>query len=124
MEYGQFSVAHVIHGLLAVRAAMNPYVLEIIGQTQTKSVIEGAFLNPSVLTQFTNGILVTRKNEKPHRLQFLIHRPNQTSSTSYQASRIIQTYLLSEAKQLHIQSIESDYTLNKVEIVQNLFNYD
>ncbi len=105
-QFGELNKENAIKGLLAVRQALSEAVEAEIKE-HDNAIIEGAFLDPRLVTKFGRTILLTAKDEQKHRQQFLHHREKlfDFNSDEFHSARIIQEYLIEEARQLKIEVI-------------------
>ena len=106
--FGELSIENVIRGLMAVRK----YLADAVGKEIKKHsevVMEGAFLDPNLLKNNGKLILIITFNEKQHREHFFKHRENSEESLEeFKAARMIQDFLINEAKDLNIKIIENN----------------
>ena len=102
--FGPFTEENVIKGLLAVREALRNDVIKNI-ESQGQFVLEGAFLDPLSLKNFGELILLIVTDEEKHKKQYFRHREKllDFSKIEFKVARIIQQYLINEAKELGIQ---------------------
>lgn len=107
-EFGELNEANAIKGLLAVRQALQNVVnTELTG---TKDfVLEGAFLDPNQLKGLGRMILLTTTDENRHKKQFLTHREKSLdfAGAEFESARIVQKYLMQEAKHLNIEIVDN-----------------
>jgi 2-phosphoglycerate kinase len=104
--FGEFNEENVIKGLKAVRKSMSTYVLKEIEQHPGTLILEAAFLDPEVLSSKGELILVVTEDEEKHRSQYYTHRTkDRYSEETFIAARIIQKYLIEEAKQYSVKII-------------------
>lgn len=105
--FGELDSENVIKGLKAVRQALANRVSEEI-EKHGEVVIEGAFLDPNLLKDTGKLILVITTDEGQHRNQFFEHRENnEINAEEFKATRIIQDFLINEAKNLSIEIMEN-----------------
>jgi 2-phosphoglycerate kinase len=112
-HFGKLNNKNAIKGLLAVRSSMLPYIEKEL--TERKSIIfEAAFLDPSK-TKGDELYLVVTSNENKHRKQFFKERKyfhpeygTKELEEGFEASRLIQSYLIEEASKLRVNIIEND----------------
>lgn len=114
-QFGELSQETARKGLLAVRDALSEAVEREI-KHYSKVILEGAFLDPVSIMSFGKALLLTTTNEQKHKKQFLQHQEKIFDFTrkEFKAARIVQDYLITEAKKLDIQIIENDDTLETV----------
>lgn len=107
-KFGDLTEENVIKGLHAVRKSMESYVEKEIS-LHDKIVLEAAFLEPSHVIKYGKVILVTCSDEEKHKLQFFEHR-NKTffNEEGFKAARILQQYLIKEARKYNLLIIEND----------------
>ncbi|MDB5254204.1 MAG: 2-phosphoglycerate kinase [Parcubacteria group bacterium] len=104
--FGECNEENVIKGLKAVRKSMNPYVLREIEKHPGNLILEAAFLDPEVLSKKGELILVVTPDEEKHRSQYYAHRTkDKYSEETFIAARIIQSYLIEEAKHYLVKVI-------------------
>ncbi len=105
--FGDLNTENVIRGLKAVRVALSDVVNKEVQSHD--EVVEGAFLDPNLLKNYGKLILVITSDEKQHRNQFFKHRENnETSLEEFKAARIIQDFLINEAKNLGVEIMENN----------------
>ncbi len=107
--FGELNKENVIKGLLSVREALNQAVIDEL-QKHDQIIMEGAFFDPDSLKNLGRVILLTTIDEKRHRKQFLSHREKMLDikNNQFKAARIIQGYLIEEAKSLGLEIIDSN----------------
>lgn len=73
-------------------------------------VLEGAFLDPNLIIKLGRPILVIVNDEARHKKLFLTHREKLLDfrGNEFKAARMIQDYLIDEARQLGIEVINND----------------
>ncbi|OGN09579.1 MAG: hypothetical protein A3J46_02360 [Candidatus Yanofskybacteria bacterium RIFCSPHIGHO2_02_FULL_41_11] len=107
-HFGELNQENIIKGLQAVRRSLSERVLKEV-QSRNKVVMEGAFLDPNLLGDFGKLILVVTSDEKQHQNQFSHHREKTDESVNeFKAARIIQDFLISEAKDLGVEIKENE----------------
>lgn len=106
--FGEFNEANAIKGLLSVRDETMERVRELIAKNDF--ILEGAFLDPKDLKNYGRVILLVTKNENQHHKQFCTHREKllDFSGNEFKSARIIQDYLIKEAKKLGVEIIENN----------------
>ncbi|OGG06859.1 hypothetical protein A2872_00550 [Candidatus Gottesmanbacteria bacterium RIFCSPHIGHO2_01_FULL_42_12] len=104
--FGPLNETNAIKGLLAVRGETRENVRKLLAKNE--SIFEGAFLDPNDLTLLGKVILLVVPDEKQHRKQFYAHREKllDFSGGEFRAARMIQDYLITEAKKLGIEILE------------------
>ena len=107
-KFGDLNRGNVIKGLFFVRKTLKSAVLK----ETTKSdaiILEGAFLDPQQLLPLGRVILLTTTDENQHKKQFRHHLEYlfDIHGTGFKAARIIQDYLLNEAKKLGVEILDS-----------------
>lgn len=107
-EFGNFSPENVIKGLLLVRDTYREVVEQEI-MKHDKLILEGAFLDPISLLKFGKPILLICPNEVRHKRQFLMHREKLLDfhGNEFKVARIIQKFLIAEAKKLQIKIVKN-----------------
>lgn len=107
-KFGALTLENVIKGLLLVRGTYQKVVEEEILKS-SNFIMEGAFLDPNSLTKFGKPILLITSDENKHQSQFLKHREKllDFKKDEFRAARMIQKYLITEAKKLGIEIIEN-----------------
>jgi|SRR3989338_49402 len=107
-HFGELNDENVIKGLKAVRQALAESVAKEV-QNHKAVIIEGAFLDPNLLKDLGRLILVITSDEEQHRRQFFQHREKSEDNISeFKAVRIIQNFLINEAKALNIEIKENE----------------
>lgn len=107
-HFGKLNQENVIKGLGAVRNSMAPYVDREVSRYPDSLILEGAFLDPAILSTQGKLILLTTKDESAHRQQFFKNREvNEENTSSFSAARILQEYLLEEAARYPVEIIDS-----------------
>lgn len=104
-KFGPLNITNAIKGLLAVRDETREWVRKLI--TESDFILEGAFLDPNDLNNFDKLILLVTTDEKQHKKQFLTHREKllDFSGEEFKSARIIQDYLITEAKKLGVEIV-------------------
>lgn len=106
-QFGELNAEHAIKGLAAVRQALAGRVDEEI-QKHDEMIMEGAFLDPKLVQKYGRIILVITPDEQHHRKQFFEHRENtEANLQEFKAARIVQDFLINEAKDLQIGIVEN-----------------
>jgi 2-phosphoglycerate kinase len=109
-KFGDLTEENVIKGLNAVRKNMVPLVQQEIEKHSNKLILECAFLDPEQIVGKGKIILLTKKDEEGHRKQFFANREeNEKSLEHFRAARIIQCFLIEEAKNYPVEIIENDF---------------
>lgn len=109
-HFGNLNEENVIKGLKAVRNSMSPYVSQEIVKFPESLIMEGAFLDPKELNQLGKLVLVITSDEAKHRSQYFQHREqNDNHIESFEAARIIQSYLINEARNYKAEIIENNF---------------
>lgn len=107
-EFGALTPEHATKGLRAVRKSMQPYVVAAI-TSNPDCIFEVAFLDPHDYLDTAQLYLITTPDEQRHRKQFFQERMITNDTTSeFTASRLVQDYLISEAKALNVPIIVND----------------
>ncbi len=105
-HFGELNRENVIKGLLAVRSSMRPYVDRELAK-YANVIFEAAFLDPAGYSSNDLFLVVTADKSK-HRSQFFDQRQEMAETLEeFTAARMIQDYLLDEAKRLDIKVIEN-----------------
>ena len=114
-KFGDLTEENVIKGLKAVRKNMIPYIQEEIEKYPNELILECAFLDPEQVTSKGKIILLTKKDEESHRKQFFTHREeNEKSLEHFKAARIIQDYLMEEAKKYNVEIVENNFDFKSI----------
>jgi 2-phosphoglycerate kinase len=114
-KFGDLTEENVIKGLKAVRKNMVPYIQEEIEKYPNTLIFECAFLDPEQVIDKGKVLLLTKKDEKDHRKQFFAHREeNEKSLEHFRAARIIQSFLVEEAKNYNIEIIENNFDFKPI----------
>ena len=99
---GERTKENIILGLFRVRKALHQTVAAQIKKQKRGFVLEAAFLDPRSLSKICK-ILLLAPSAKDHQKQFFVHRKKNTlSREQFRNARIIQQYLIAEARQLKI----------------------
>jgi 2-phosphoglycerate kinase len=108
-QFGELNKENAIKGLLTVRNALREAVEAEIN-TNEDMIIEGAFLDPNLVKGFGRVILITSIDEQKHKKQFLRHREKlfDFKGNEFKAARILQEYLINEAKSLGVEIVNND----------------
>ena len=106
--FGESNEENIVKGLKSVRQALHDRVDKEI-EIRDDLMVEGAFLDPNLLIERGKIILVITSNEEQHRKQFFEHRDdNEDNRNEFRVARIIQEFLIKEAKNLPVEVIEND----------------
>jgi 2-phosphoglycerate kinase len=109
-KFGDLTEENVLKGLKAVRNNMVPYINDEIEKYPNGLIFECAFLDPQQVIDKGRIILLTKTDEGNHRKQFFNNREeNEKSLEHFKASRIIQDYLIEEAKKIPVEIVENDF---------------
>lgn len=121
-KFGKLSEDSAIKGLLAIREAIQPFVLKEVKRHHRPVIAEAAFLDPSIISQMGQCFLITCPDKSQHYNQFFVHR-NQSSETDlqFEAAKFIEEYLIQEAKRLDTPILVNSKNLQ--EIVNNIQKY-
>ncbi len=114
-KFGDLTKENVIKGLKAVRKNMIPYIQEEIEKYPNELILECAFLDPEQVMNKGKIILLTKKDEESHRKQFFAHREeNEKSLEHFNATRIIQNFLIEEAKNYNVEIVENNFDFKPI----------
>jgi 2-phosphoglycerate kinase len=114
-KFGDLTEENVIKGLKAVRNNMVSYIQEEIEKYPNELILECAFLDPEQVKNLGKIILLTKKDEESHRKQFFTHREeNEKSLEHFKAARIIQNYLVEEAKKYNVEIMENNFDFHPI----------
>ncbi len=114
-KFGDLTEENVIKGLKAVRQNMVPYIHEEIEKYPNELILECAFLDPEQVMSKGRIILLTKKDEEAHRRQFFAHREeNEKSLEHFKAARIIQDFLIEEAKKYNVEIVENNFDFKPI----------
>ncbi|MBI4268668.1 AAA family ATPase [Candidatus Uhrbacteria bacterium] len=106
--FGSLNEENVIKGLKAARKSMSPYVSKEISQSKDSLILEGAFLDPEELSKYGRIILILASDEIKHRSQYFQQREETDMQIeNFQAARMIQSYLINEAKSYAVEILEN-----------------
>jgi 2-phosphoglycerate kinase len=126
-QFGELNAENVVKGLKSVRKSMWPYIEKVLAQ-YPEVIFEAAFLDPTVF-QHNKLYLVVTTDELKHREQFFRGRkyfhPQYGSNEleeGFQASRLIQDYLLAEAERLTVSVIRNKSDENALAAQFSLFD--
>ena len=114
-QFGELNKTNAIKGLMAVRHALMENVGAEIRDSKS-TIIEGAFLDPNLLKKYGRVILLTTVDEQQHKKQFLQHREKllDFKGEEFQAARLIQEFLIDEAKELDFEIVENGVEFQKL----------
>ena len=108
-KIGDLTPENVIAGLRAVRKSMAPYVSREIAKYSTNVILEASFLDPKEIQELGKLILVVAPDEQQHCKQYFEHREESTEQNeNFQAVRIIQDFLIQEAKKYPVTTVQND----------------
>lgn len=114
-KFGDLTEENVIKGLKAVRNNMVPYIQEEIEKYPNTLILECAFLDPEQVMNKGKIILLTKTDEEAHRKQFFAHREeNEKGLEHFRAARIIQNYLIEEAKKYNVEIVENNFDFKPI----------
>lgn len=107
-RFGELTPENARKGLFLVRDALRDAVEKEI-PNKSELIVEGAFLDPHSLIKFGKLMLIITPDEKKHKSQFLKHREKvlDLQENEFKAARMIQEYLIIEAKRLGTKIIEN-----------------
>lgn len=109
-KFGDLTEENVIKGLKAVRENMVTYIQAEIEKYPNELILECAFLDPEQVINKGRVILLTKIDEQEHRKQFFANREeNEKSLEHFKASRMIQDYLIKEAKNYPVEIVENNF---------------
>lgn len=107
-KYGPLTKENAVKGLHYVREYMDRYVDETLAKHQTL-ILESVFINPIKYHTTATMFLVVSPAEAMHRKQFFAHREETNESIeNFKAIRMIQEYLLEEARWLNVVVVRND----------------
>lgn len=118
-EFGELNYLNAIKGLKAVREMLKNKVLNEIKNYQN-FILEAAFLVPKSLKNEGMIFLITTIDEQEHKEHFFKHRnkTNDLINSEFKAARIIQGFLIEEAKSLGIKILDNHR--NPEELIQEI----
>jgi 2-phosphoglycerate kinase len=94
---------------------MIPYIQEEIEKYPNELILECAFLDPEQVMNKGKIILLTKKDEESHRKQFFTHREeNEKSLEHFKVARIIQDFLIEEAKNYPVEIVENNFDFDPI----------
>lgn len=106
---------NVVKGLLGVRAAYRDLISQGIDAHKEGCVAEAAFIDPSLLQDKGYVMLIVVPSEEKHRSQFLEHRTADAFvNGQFENARIIQDFLVKEARQLNVPIIENNGSMDEL----------
>jgi 2-phosphoglycerate kinase len=118
--FGESTQGNIIKGLLSVRQAMETSVRELLSDINTRTIIEGAFLDPKYAIQYGEVLLLKQEDEQKHRQQFFENREDtEDNEKSFVVSRVLQDYLIKEASKYRVPQFSSMDLLKIQEYIQN-----
>lgn len=104
---GKRTKKNIIAGLLSVRKALHPTIAAHIKKQRGGFVLEAAFLDPRQFLK-TGDVILLAPSAKDHERQFFIHRKKDAfHKAQFRNARIIQGFLVAEAKRLGVPVISS-----------------
>lgn len=119
-EFGPLNKENAIKGLLAVRQAFADFISQYL-QNKESFIFEAAFFDPNLVgnndrvlrklsAKSDHYSLLITSDESQHRKQFYHHIEKRLNlkDTQFQATRMVQEYLIKEAKKLNIIIIENN----------------
>lgn len=113
--FGELSQSTAVRGLMAVRDALAPFVAEEIEKQRVPFVLEAAFLQPSDVRHVGPVLLIVTEDELAHENRFFEHRVrDQSNIDALRAARILQVYLMQEARQAGIGILSNCGTVEEV----------
>ncbi len=117
-KFGELNPENTVKGLKAVREALQEWVLSEV-ERHTQVVVESAFLDPNIISNRGEVLLVITKDEALHKSYFFQNRSeSEESLNEFKAARLVQDYLIEEAEKLNIKIIENNSDIrNKIEIL-------
>lgn len=114
-KFGDLTEENVIKGLKAVRKNMVPFIQAEIEKYPDELILECAFLDPEQVVSKGKIILLTKIDEGGHRKQFFAHREeNEKSLEHFKAARIIQDFLIGEAKNYNVEIVENNFDFKPI----------
>lgn len=114
-KFGDLTEENVIKGLKAVRENMVPYIQKEIEKYPNELIFECAFLDPEQVIGKGKVILLIKQDEESHRKQFFAHREeNELGLEHFKASRIIQEFLIEEAKNYPVEVVENNFDFKPI----------
>jgi 2-phosphoglycerate kinase len=114
-KFGPLTEGNVIKGLKAVRASMAPYVAGEVSKHLDSFIFEAAFLDPNELNNLGRSVLVVTSDEEKYRRQYFKHREqNNKNQETFRAARMLQAYLLEEARGLEIMVVENNGKMDQI----------
>lgn len=107
-KFGELNQKNVVKGLLAVRDVLRSAIEREI-KLHEDLILECAFLDPNTLIKLGKPMLLVVLNEEKHKKQFLSHREKilDFQNNEFKAARLVQEYLIAEAKELGIEIVVS-----------------
>ncbi|OGE79011.1 MAG: hypothetical protein A2751_00940 [Candidatus Doudnabacteria bacterium RIFCSPHIGHO2_01_FULL_46_14] len=107
-RFGALTEENVVKGLKAVRESMSFYVDREISKFPDNLIMEAAFLDPQKLQKFGKLILIETPDKEKHSSQYFQHRERTYDRIEgFEASRIIQDYLIKESENFPVEIIEN-----------------
>lgn len=105
---GSRTKKNVINGMLNVRSALSKFIEQKISSYRNGVVVEAAFLDPKSLSSSGVVLLLVTPSESLHRSHFLVHRTSESfENGQFENARLIQDFLISEAKVLNVPILEN-----------------
>jgi len=124
-EFGELSENNAIKGLLAVRQAYTDFIKQHLNK-KGNFIFEAAFLDPNNVGNENFRSLLVATDKSQHRRQFYHHREKLLDfrGNEFKAARLIQEYLIAEAKKLNLSIINNNgsndvFTISK-DVIQNI----
>lgn len=106
--FGKLTIENAIKGLMLVRDTYREAVEQEISKYKN-IIMESAFLDPNSLILIGKPVLLITSDKNKHLSQFSRHREKifDIYKNEFRAARIIQKYLITEARKLYIEIVEN-----------------
>lgn len=109
-KYGSLTKKNVVKGLFYVRDYMRSEVDRVLSENE-KVILEAVFIDPAPYRDKANVFLLVCLDEATHRKQFFEQRKEtDESKENFAAIRMMQEFLLEEAKELNVKVIRNNAT--------------
>lgn len=113
-RFGELNEENAVRGLKFVRDLYRNKIKEVIDIKQG-GIFDAAFIDPNSVKSLGAVILIIALDEKLHREHFFVNRENTLDTIhEFQVARLVQEYLIQEAKDLGIKIVESFEGFEKI----------
>jgi len=103
-KFGPLNYKNVVKGLVGIRQAFKPFIEQELARYNGNVIAEAVFVEPSA-----SAILITNSDEELHYNNFFVHRKhNKDADLQFQAARLMQDFLVQEAKEKGLTIVENN----------------